>query len=424
MELGEGGATALTPAARDGGGVVDRWLAFAGEASTALLAEDLAYGVAVDDRGDLRVAARVGGFVLDLAPITGDDVFARPTLDAFLASGAAAWHDARARLIETVLDARRAARAAPHVRAAADVVAVAPFSVADSTDFYSSRRHAENVGRVLRPDADPLPRNWLHLPVGYHGRAGTVLPSPAAVRRPRGQRLEGDAPAFGPSTRLDFEVEVGFVVGVGSELGSPVAPADLTRHVFGVVLLNDWSARDIQAYEYVPLGPFLGKSFATTISSWVLPLEALARRRIDPPNQDPLPAAYLHDDDPWAIDLPLHVMLNGEVVTRPNLSFLYWTPGQQLAHLTSNGASLRTGDLFATGTLSGEDRSTWGSLLEITENGRVPLTLDRGATRTFLEDGDEVVISLADAPVGTGPGAAVGVILPATDPASTPPGRA
>jgi fumarylacetoacetase len=234
--------------------------------------------------------------------------------------------------------------------------------------------------------------------------------------RPSGQRKGDSAPTFGESRRLDVEAEVGFVVGTGSALGDPVSADDFDERVFGVVLVNDWSARDIQAWEYVPLGPFLGKSFATSVSPWVVPLDALEAARVAPPPQDPPVLPYLQVDEPWGLDLTLEVACNGEVVSRPPFGGMYWTVAQQLAHLTVNGASLRTGDLFASGTVSGPDREQRGSFLELSWNGAEPVTLPDGSTRSFLEDGDEVSISAwAPGPDGTriGFGSVSGRILPA-----------
>ena len=263
-----------------------------------------------------------------------------------------------------------------------------PFEVADYVDFYSSLHHATNLGRMFRPDAEPLLPNWRHLPVGYHGRAGTVVPSGTPVRRPSGQR---PGPEFGPSRRLDIELEAGFVIGTPSTMGEPVPIERALDHVFGMVLVNDWSARDIQAWEYQPLGPFLGKSFATSISRWVVPLDELADRRVAGEPQEPAPLPYLAEE-PWAYDIALTVELNGAEIARSNTRYLYWSIAQQIAHLTVNGASLRTGDLLATGTISGPERSERGSLIELSWNGEEPIELPDGSTRTFLEDGDEVVL--------------------------------
>ena len=350
--------------------------------------EALPYGVfSTAERGP-RVGALSAGTVIDLTPVLGDDVWAAPALNPFMALGPGAWADARGRLTDALAGGDADAHRVP----LADVTLHLPFAVGDYADFYSSRSHAENCGRILRPGTEPLTPNWRHMPVGYHGRAGTVVVSGTAVRRPCGQRrgAPGAGPEFGPSQMLDIEAEVGFVVGAPSD--APVATSAFADHVFGVVLLNDWSARDLQAWEAQPLGPFLGKSFATSVSAWVTPLAALEAARLPAPRQDPAPLPYLADTDGWALDLLLEVSLNGEAISRPPFSTMYWTPAQQLAHLTVNGASLRTGDLFGSGTVSGPSHDQWGSLLELTWGGR------DGA---FLADGDRVVIT-ATAPSATG----------------------
>jgi fumarylacetoacetase len=267
-----------------------------------------------------------------------------------------------------------------------------PVEVRDYVDFYSSLEHAENMGRILRPHGDALAPNWRQMPVGYHGRAGTIVVSGTPIVRPCGQRLVEDALTYGPSLRLDIEAEVGFVVGVPSRLGEPIATAEFEDFVFGIVLVNDWSARDIQAWEYQPLGPFLGKSFATSVSPWVVPLDALRHARVEGRKQEPAPLPYLTRAARWGLDLRLEVSLNGTCVARPPYAGMYWTPDQQLAHLTVNGASVRTGDLFASGTVSGPNADERGSLIELTWNGRDDIELDDGSRRTFLEDGDTVVI--------------------------------
>jgi fumarylacetoacetase len=297
-------------------------------------------------------------------------------------------------LLDLLGDKANRAAVSPHLVRLAEVDLRLPFEVADYVDFYSSEHHASNVGRIFRPQTEPITPNWRHLPIGYHGRAGTVVVSGTPIRRPCGQRRgPGDErPTFGPSLRLDIEAEVGFVVGVGSPLGTSVPVSRFEDHVFGVVLLNDWSARDIQAFENVPLGPFLSKSFATSISPWVVPLAALERARIVGPVQDPPPLPYLRSDEPWGLDLTLEIEWNGTVVSRPPFGQMYWTAAQQLAHLTVNGASLRTGDLYASGTVSGPERDQRGSFLELSWNGAEPVRLSDGHTRTFLEDGDSVTI--------------------------------
>jgi fumarylacetoacetase len=321
----------------------------------------LAYGLLAGG----GLCARVGERVLDLGGLAD-------SLDDLMAGGPVGWEQVRERLDEgDEIDAPELAM---------------PFEVADYVDFYSSLEHATNVGRMFRPDAEPLLPNWRQMPVGYHGRAGTVVPSGTPVRRPSGQRGPGD---FGPTRTLDIELELGFVIGAPSE--GPVAVDRALEHVFGAVLLNDWSARDIQGWEYRPLGPFLGKSFATSISRWVVPLSELDRFRVPAAPQDPEPLPYLREA-PWAYDIPLEVELNGTVVIRGNARHLYWSIAQQIAHLTSNGASLRVGDLLGTGTISGPEREQRGCLLELSWAGQEPIELEDGSTRTFLEDGDEVVL--------------------------------
>ena len=345
------------------------------------------FGVFAVEGEPPRVGFRVGNGVLDLPANGFGSDFSTPSLNRFLALGRGAWEDVTGRCVA-------------RVRAGADLVPLErtrsqrPFDVADYVDFYSSLEHATNLGRLFRPDAEPLLPNWRHLPVGYHGRSGTIVVSGTPVTRPCGQVKGADdpVPRFGPSRRLDFELELGFVVGTGSTLGYPVPGAAFREHVFGVVLVNDWSARDLQAWEYQPLGPFLGKSFATSVSAWVTPLALLEESFVPAPPQDPEPLPYLCIPGAWALDVDLEVELAGNVVSRTNARGLYWTIPQQLAHATVNGASLATGDLFATGTISGPDPGSEGSLIELTSNGARPIRLGDGSTRSFLEDGDELVL--------------------------------
>jgi fumarylacetoacetase len=342
------------------------------------------YGVFAPPGEQPRVGFRAGDSVLDLTAL-GEE-FVAGSLNAFMAAGPEAWHRTLARIESGEADST----AIP----LADVELRLPFEPADYVDFYSSLEHATNLGRMFRPDSEPLLPNWRHLPVGYHGRAGTIVVSGTPIRRPRGQAKPPDAtePMFGPSAKLDIELELGFVVGVGSRLAEPVPASRFDEHVFGVVLVDDWSARDLQAWEYQPLGPFLGKSFATSISAWVTPLAALEGARAPRPEQDPVPLPYLQVANDWTLDLELEVELNGAVIARTNSRGLYWSMPQQLAHATVNGASIRTGDLMATGTISGPERGSEGSLIELTRDGTEPLELPDGSMRTFLEDGDEVVL--------------------------------
>jgi fumarylacetoacetase len=358
--------------------------------------EHLPYGVFRRAGEEPRVGVRLGEGILDLAELAADGpldedplLFFQPSLNAFMAAGRETWRRVR--------EALRALTAGPDAEPATvaldEAQLLLPFAVGDYVDFYSSLDHARNVGRIFRPDAEPLAPNWRHMPIGYHGRSGTVVVSGTPIARPSGQRLEpgADAPVYGPSGRLDIELELGFVIGVRSEAGEPVAIDRALDHVFGVLLVNDWSARDLQAWEYRPLGPFLAKSFATSVAAWVTPLDAILDRRVDAPAQEPKPLAYLREE-PWAFDLALEIELNETTIARTNARRLYWSAAQQLAHMTVNGASLRTGDLFASGTISGPRPDQRGCLLELTWNGAEPVSLADGSTRSFLEDGDEVVL--------------------------------
>ncbi|WP_406277554.1 fumarylacetoacetase [Embleya sp. NBC_00896] len=383
--------------------------------------QNLPYGVFSRAGERPRVGVAIGGSVLDLSrldlPHASD--FAADRLNPFMARGRVAWRQVRARLTELLTDEVHRPAVEPHLVPLDEVTLHLPFEVADYVDFYASEHHASNVGRIFRPTQEPLTPNWKHLPIGYHGRAGTVMVSGTPVVRPCGQRKAPAeaAPDFGPSRRLDIEAEVGFVVGVPSALGTRVSTADFAEHVFGVVLVNDWSARDIQAWEYVPLGPFLGKSFATSVSPWVVTLDALEHARTAPPAPDTPQLPYLREDRPWGLDLELEVAWNGDVVSRPPFAQMYWTAAQQLAHMTVNGASLRTGDLFASGTVSGPERDQRGSFLELSWSGQEPVQLSDGTARTFLEDGDTVGIR-AGAPgadgVRIGFGEVTGTVRPAT----------
>lgn len=392
---------------------------------------NLPYGVFSTADSGARVGVRIGDLVLDLAPAAEDAgmesaaIWRTGSLNPFLAQGAPAWRAAREWITEILTNDCYRDAVEPHLVPLGDVTMHLPIAVADYVDFYASEHHATNVGRIFRPDSEPLTPNWKHLPIGYHGRSGTVVVSGTDIIRPRGQRKPptADAPTFGPSQRLDIEAELGFVVGGSSELGEPVSLADADRHLFGVVILNDWSARDIQAWEYVPLGPFLGKSFATSISPWVVTMDALRSARVPLPGQDTEPLPYLRgeptDDGAstaYGLDIDYEVEWNGTVVSRPAYRDMYWSPAQMLAHLTVNGASVRPGDLYGSGTVSGATKETRGCFLELSWSGQEPITLDDGSERTFLEDGDTVVLR-AGAPgaggVRIGLGECVGTVRPA-----------
>lgn len=361
--------------------------------------EAASIGVAIGDQVlDLAVLARRG-----LLP---SGYFDRPTLNSFLAAGRAVQSGVRA-VISRLLAADEptlrdnAALRAEAFASISDVSLHLPCDIGDYTDFYASRDHATNVGTMLRGADNALQANWLHLPVGYHGRASSVVVSGTDLRRPLGQTKPADAPApvFGPSKNVDFELELGVFVGAGNDLGSAIPVDRAAEHLFGVVLLNDWSARDIQAWEYVPLGPFLAKNFGTSISPWVVPLEALEPFRIGRPPQDPEPLPYLRERGPGLFDIHLEVSIQSPTMERPlvicrsNAKHLYWSFAQQMAHHTVNGCNLRPGDLLGTGTISGPTPDSFGSMLELAWRGSKPLTLPNGETRSFLQDGDRVTMT-------------------------------
>ncbi len=364
-------------------------------------------GVAIGTRIlDLRFVAQ-SGLLRETLP-NAVEIFSQPTLNAFIALGEAAWQATRARLTALLsagngelLDAGIAGAALASQETATLSL---PVDVTDYVDFYSSLDHAVNLGTILRPGTEPLTPNWRWLPLGYHGRAGSVVSGGTPIARPRGQMTsrEESRPRFGPSRMLDFEVELGFITGNGPALGTAIPVAEAERAIFGVVLLNDWSARDLQAWEAQPLGPFLSKSFATSISPWIVPFAALAPFRVAGPVQEPEPLPYLTTRGERAFDIALTATLSsGEMnvrgfapleIARTNARTLYWSFAQQLAHLTSNGGRVRAGGLCGTGTISGADPGSFGSMLELTWRGARSLELPDGSQRAFLEDGDTVVI--------------------------------
>jgi fumarylacetoacetase len=362
-------------------------------------------GVAVNDSIlDLALLEEKG--LLALPSLQNRKVFARPTLNEFMALGASAWRDVRSAISQllnrdepTLRDNASLRRSA--LVAMADVDMLLPVEIGDYTDFYSSREHAHNVGTMLRGPENALMPNWLHLPVAYHGRASSIVISGTDLRRPRGQTKADNAekPTFGPSRNVDFELETGFFIGPGNDLGQPIPIEKAPEHIFGMVLVNDWSARDIQRWEYVPLGPFLAKNFGTSISPWVVTMEALEPFKTASPQQSPEPLPYLQSPSAAAYDIHLEVTLQGAKMNAPhriclsNFKYLYWTMAQQLAHHTSNGCNLRTGDLLASGTISGPTPDSFGSLLELCWKGTKPLTFPNGEARTFIEDGDRITMS-------------------------------
>ena len=368
--------------------------------------------------GDLHVATAIGDYVLDLAyldeagffidtEIEGTEVFHEPTLNAFMSLGQKAWKEARL-VISRLLrqepsngdlrdndDLKKMALISMN-----EVEMQLPVDIGDYTDFYSSKEHATNVGKMFRPNGEPLLPNWLHLPVAYHGRASSVVLSGTDIVRPKGQTKTADAltPSFGNSERLDFELEMGVFIGAGNSLGEPVSVNTAEDHVFGLALVNDWSARDIQTWEYQPLGPFLAKNFATSISPWIITLEALEPFRCSGPEQDPKPLEYLRNAKDSAFDINLEIYIKTEnmdsdqLISSSNYNYLYWNMNQQIAHHTVTGCNLRTGDLMARGTISGPKKNNRGSMLELSWLWTEPIKLSNGDERKSLEDGDTVTL--------------------------------
>jgi fumarylacetoacetase len=379
--------------------------------------QNLPFGVFSTDADPApRVGVAIGDQILDLAVLeeaglltadpTGSRVFNRSSLNAFIALGRAIWLETRASISELLRHDSPRLRDDHDLRTRALVPMAGatlhlPVEIGGYTDFYSSREHATNVGMMFRDPKNALLPNWLHLPVGYNGRASSVVVSGTPVRRPNGQTKAptAESPSFGPSRKLDIELETAFIVGEGNALGEPIAVGEAERHIFGMVLMNDWSARDIQQWEYVPLGPFNSKTFATSISPWVVTMDALEPFRVENPAQDPEPLSYLRQSGKASVDLQLEVALQPEgtpeptTICRTNFRHMYWSMAQQLAHHTVSGCNTRVGDLMGSGTISGPEPDSFGSLLELTWNGQKPLSLTSGGERSFLEDGDDVVIT-------------------------------
>ena len=366
--------------------------------------------------GDLHVCTIIGDYVIDLSVLDfngffsnsnlhGTLVFDEPTLNAFMSLGRDVWKETRSILSKLLSednpelrDSKTRDDAIFHT---SEVEMTLPADIGDYTDFYSSKEHATNVGKMFRGKENALMPNWVHLPVAYHGRSSSVVVSGTEIKRPSGQMMckDSSTPSFGPTNRLDFELEMGFFIGPGNTLGKSISTQDAKNHIFGLVLVNDWSARDIQKWEYQPLGPFLGKSFATSIAPWVVTLEALEPFRCRGPNQEPKPLSYLNSDGPNSYDINLEVSLQTansddiHCICRTNFKNLYWDMTQQLAHHTINGCNIRTGDLLASGTISGPSPDSYGSLLELSLNGSESIILANGEQRTFLENNDLVSLT-------------------------------
>jgi fumarylacetoacetase len=403
------------------------WLEAANDPACDFSIQNLPFGIFSDARNSApRAGVAIGEHIVDLAVLqasgllrlpgagagagasaaVSETVFSRATLNDFIALGRDAWRSVRIQLSHLLARETATLRDSAALRERALVPQASatlhlPVQIPGYTDFYSSKEHATNVGSMFRDPKHPLLPNWSEMPIGYNGRASSVVVSGTPVRRPNGQLKlpDQERPVFGACRKLDIELETGFIVGRGNALGEPIACADAEAHIFGMVLLNDWSARDIQQWEYVPLGPFNAKSFATTISPWIVTLDALEPFRVAQPVQEPQPLEYLRHDGAHAFDIALEVRLRPQGVqeatalTRTHFRHMYWTMAQQLAHHTVSGCNTRVGDLMGSGTISGPTTDSYGSLLELTWNGQNPLALKEGGTRTFIEDGDELTLA-------------------------------
>ena len=366
--------------------------------------------------GDLHVATAIGNYVLDLAyldeagyfqntEVEGTEIFHEPTLNAFMSLGRKAWKDTRNVISHLLNKDTEKLRDNKELRELVlvpmeDAEMEFPVDIGDYTDFYSSKEHASNVGTIFRGPENALMPNWLHLPIAYHGRASSIILNGGNVVRPKGQTKlpSAENPSFGDSKRMDFELEMGLFIGTGNSLGERISVKDAEEHIFGMALVNDWSARDIQAWEYQPLGPFLAKNLATTISPWIITLEALEPFRCSGPKQEPEPLEYLRNEKDSTFDINLEIHLKSEkmdeyeLISSSNYNYLYWDMNQQIVHHTTTGCNLRTGDMLASGTISGPEKNSRGSMLELTWGWSEPLKLSNGEERLALEDGDTVML--------------------------------
>lgn len=412
------------------------WVTSANDPLSDFPIQNLPYGVfRTADKPVPRVGVAIGDQILDLFVLAEaallqaePTMFCRLNLNEFMSRGRTVWQSVREQVSNLLAAENGKLRDDPGLRqralvSQADATMLLPVSIPGYTDFYSSREHATNVGTMFRDPENALLPNWREMPIGYNGRASSVVVSGTPVRRPNGQIKPPDRerPIFGPCRKLDIELETGFLIGEPNELGVPIPCESAEDHIFGMVLLNDWSARDLQAWEYVPLGPFNAKTFATTISPWVVTMDALKPFRTAQPEQSPTPLPYLQHTGKHGFDIHLEVTMRPDgasaatTIARTNFKTMYWTMAQQLAHHTVSGCNTRVGDLMGSGTISGPTPNSCGSLLEISWNGKNPLRLDTGETRTFIEDGDEMVLKGWCQGDGyrVGFGSCAGVILPA-----------
>ena len=401
--------------------------------------QNIPFGVFLTRDDIITIGTRIGDYAIDLGalhqlgyfkdiPLT-DDIFLQDTLNDFIADGRKTWRLVRNKIAEIFDENNAGLRDHEEhkdkiIFRMDEIEMQLPVSIGDYTDFYSSKEHATNVGSLFRDPKNALLPNWSHIPVGYHGRSSSIIPSGKPIRRPKGQTkpANSDQPVFGPSKLLDFELEMAFITTDVNKLGETISIEEAESFIFGLVLFNDWSARDIQAWEYVPLGPFLGKSFASTISPWIVTLDALEPFRVESPTQSPVPLPYLQQSGNRSFDINLQMLIqpeNGQetLVSNSNFKYMYWTMAQQLTHHTSNGCNVQTGDLMGSGTISGPTSDSYGSMLELTWRGANPVKLIDGSERKFINDGDTVIMRgfCKNNEVKIGFGECSGKVLPALD---------
>ena len=376
--------------------------------------QNIPFGVFITKEDVITIGTRIGNCAIDMGALQQlgyfegieltDDMFMQDTLNDFISDGKKTWRLVRNRLAELFDENNSTLRDNKNHREVVifkveDIEMLLPVQIGDYTDFYSSKEHATNVGKMFRDPENALLPNWLHIPVGYHGRSSTIVPSGIPVHRPYGQTLPNGetTPVFGPSRLVDFELETAFITTDANLMGEPIPVEEAEEHIFGMVLFNDWSARDIQKWEYVPLGPFLAKNFASSISPWIVTMDALEPFRVKGPEQSPEPLPYLQQKGAKAFDINLEVAIQPEnevetVVSRSNLKYMYWSMAQQLAHHTINGCRVNSGDMMGSGTISGPTEDSFGSMLELSWGGQKPLKMNDGSERKFINDNDTVII--------------------------------
>ncbi|NHN24381.1 fumarylacetoacetase [Flavobacterium jejuense] len=376
--------------------------------------QNIPFGVFITKEDVITIGTRIGNSAIDMGALQQlgyfegidltDDMFMQDTLNDFISDGKKTWRLVRNRLVEIFDSENSKLRDNKKHKDVVifdvkDIEMLLPVQIGDYTDFYSSKEHATNVGKMFRDPENALLPNWLHIPVGYHGRSSTIVPSGVSVRRPNGQTLPADAkePVFGPSKLVDFELETAFITTDANLMGEPIPVDQAEEYIFGMVLFNDWSARDIQKWEYVPLGPFLAKNFASSISPWIVTMDALEAFRVTGPEQSPTPLPYLQQSGENAFDINLQVAIKPEnseetVVSNSNFKYMYWSMSQQLAHHTINGCRINSGDMMGSGTISGSTPDSFGSMLELTWGGKNPIILSDGSERKFINDNDTVII--------------------------------